>query len=164
MDEEQKKAELDKLRAETELLNAQLTDLDDTRRRSKLWYSPNTIIQAIVAGLVVSAAFFFLFEPIIDAYKATSDQRTELAAFEAKKANLQAQIEAEKNRLLEQENQIIAKALEEENERFRKELKALEGDSRAVEQEKQKAVDIARLKLSELQSEYEKLSRGAATT
>lgn len=154
-------AQIAKLEAETELVRLQIVNLRQEKKYLLSHPYIRLVMQSVVAGAIFSAAFFFLYQPIVDANKAITTEESNIAKLKAEQANLRSQIQEENNRLLRQANERQAQALREENLQIKTELDKLVEASKSIEKAKEENATLTR-KLKEdlvkLESAYSKLS------
>jgi len=141
MDEE----EIAKLRAETELLNLQAEKESQEIQRlehenaekvaianrisQRYWFIPSAtrIYQALGAGALFGAAFFFLFQPVMETVRAVAEKESKLAALEAD--------------IQEKENTKLALINDEAEARLAAERERLTAENERIKSEYQAFID-----------------------
>ena len=143
MDEEQTE-KVAKLRAETELLKLQADkerqEIQHLEREEaaavalsqhlsrRYWFIPGStkIFQSLGAGLVFAGAFFFLFQPVMEAVRAVTEKGSKLATLDSK-------IQERDNRILAQRNEDAEARNEKEKDQLINEREALTKQKQVLE-------------------------------
>ncbi len=157
----EEQARLEKLLAETALVNEQLTNAkrENATLSARYWFVPNPgqIFQTVVAGFLLFGAIFFLYQPTIETVKEVERRAATLA-------KLDAAIQQKKNDQLSLENQETKAALKRQGqqlkvqeERYGAELKKLAENLKQNKKEKEEAVRLVknlRQQLTKISVEY----------
>lgn len=164
MTDEEKDLRMEKLKAETDLIYIKLNQSREDMKHKHGSNHPfiKALSQSIVAGVVLASAFFFLFQPIINATNSINEETSRVAELKSEQASLEAKVEAEKNRLLKQANERESAALELENKQIKSKLEELVKASRLIEKSKENNIlqaEKLESDLIKLKSEYDRLSR-----
>ena len=133
---------------------------NDIRRRGEtlsgrypLVPSASHVFQSVGAGLVLAGAFFFLYQPVVDSVRITTEAESTLATLEAK-------IEGKRNKILS--NQLFEREeiIKKQDSRYSEELKQLEENLQQSQVDRDDAIKlIKQLKFDqqEIAADYRKL-------